>query len=111
MPKTPLQASTAITQQNQPTQCLGVLLSTRQLCLVGVRRYGCAYTGADAAFYEPSKELMKKMAYYYDIRTAPWAFIFDIDMTVRHVVHGLQFHSIAPRCSKDWMTMGITGLP
>jgi hypothetical protein len=24
-------------------------------------RYNCAYTGADAGFYEPSKELMKKM--------------------------------------------------
>lgn len=45
-------------------------------------RYGCAYTGADATFYEPSKELMKKMAYYYDIPTSPWAFIFDVDLKV-----------------------------
>ena len=38
------------------------------------------YTGANRIFYEPSKELMKKMAYYYDISTAPWAFIYDVDL-------------------------------
>lgn len=73
-------------------------------------RHGCAYTGADAAFYEPSKALMKKMvgafsrgldedaphfgaafgsgcffnvqAFYHSIPTAPWTFIYDIDMEV-----------------------------
>ena len=32
------------------------------LCLSACR-YGCAHTGADRVFYEPSKELMKKMAH------------------------------------------------
>lgn len=45
-------------------------------------RYGCAYTGANREFYEPSKELMKRMAHYYDIPTSPWAFVFDVDMQV-----------------------------
>lgn len=44
-------------------------------------RYKCAYTGADSKFYEPSKSLMKKMAFYYDIPTAPFTFIYDVHET------------------------------
>lgn len=45
-----------------------------------LERYNCAYTGADRNFYEPSKELMKKMAHYYSVPTSPWTFIYEIDM-------------------------------
>ena len=40
-------------------------------------------------FYEPSKELMKKMAYYYDIPTPPWAFVYSLVRMLRAVVYSL----------------------
>jgi hypothetical protein len=46
------------------------------------RRYGAAYTGADQAFYDPSKSTMKKLAYYYDIPTPGWAVVYDLTAKV-----------------------------
>ena len=43
---------------------------------------GCCYTGADKGWYEPSKELQKAAAYYYDVETPPWALIMEVDMQV-----------------------------
>jgi hypothetical protein len=45
-------------------------------------RHGAAYTGADAAFYEPSKAVMKQMAHYAGVPTAPWAIMMHVDMQV-----------------------------
>ena len=42
-------------------------------------RYGQAFTGADSGFFEPSKEVMKMMAYYYGVNTAPFVFAYDDD--------------------------------
>ncbi|KAL6052210.1 SET domain-containing protein-lysine N-methyltransferase, partial [Balamuthia mandrillaris] len=42
-----------------------------------LERYGLAFTGANSKFYEPSKELMKMMAYYYDVNTAPFVFAYN----------------------------------
>eukprot|EP00897_Mesotaenium_endlicherianum_P002602 jgi/Mesen1/236/ME1142233C07542 len=37
-----------------------------------LERLNVAYTGADRNFYEPSKELMKKVALFYEVKTAPF---------------------------------------
>jgi D-alanine-D-alanine ligase len=47
-----------------------------------LERFGAAYTGADLNFYEPSKETMKMVALYNDVKTPPFKFAFnqaDID--------------------------------
>ena len=46
----------------------------------GPCRFNCAFTGADGVFYEPSKATMKKVAHYYGVGTAPWAFVYEVDM-------------------------------
>ncbi|MEW5305757.1 MAG: hypothetical protein WDW36_008276 [Sanguina aurantia] len=52
-----------------------------------LERYNCAYTGANLPFYEPSKELMKKMAYYYDIPVPAWAFVYTLQDLTQQVAH------------------------
>jgi len=44
-----------------------------------LERYHLPFTGANAAFYEPSKELMKMMAYYYGVSTPAFTFAYDDD--------------------------------
>jgi D-alanine-D-alanine ligase-like ATP-grasp enzyme len=47
-----------------------------------LERFGAAYTGADLNFYEPSKETMKMVALYNEVKTPPFKFAFnqaDID--------------------------------
>ncbi|GAX84410.1 hypothetical protein CEUSTIGMA_g11832.t1, partial [Chlamydomonas eustigma] len=64
--------------------------------------FDCAFTGADAKFYEPSKSLMKKIAYYYGLDTPGWAFLYHVDMSddsvaalqVREATDGLTYPMI-----------------
>jgi D-alanine-D-alanine ligase len=44
-----------------------------------LERFGVAFTGADAKFYEPTRELMKTICHYWHVPTPAYAFLFDPD--------------------------------
>jgi hypothetical protein len=44
-----------------------------------LEKFNLPYTGAHSGFYEPSKELMKMVAYYQGVRAPAFIFAYDDD--------------------------------
>jgi len=44
-----------------------------------LEKYNIPYTGANSKFYEPTKEMMKMVAYYYGVRTPSYVFAYNDD--------------------------------
>jgi len=44
-----------------------------------LERYNLPFTGADSNFYEPSKDVQKMLAYYYDVKTPRFVFAYNDD--------------------------------
>lgn len=55
-----------------------------------LERCGAAFTGADARFYEPTREAMKRVCHAWDIRTPEHAFV-QKDSDVAHAARHLRF--------------------
>lgn len=53
-----------------------------------LERYGAAFTGANARFYEPTRETMKFVCHYYDVKTPAYTFVTQtghLEAATRHL--------------------------
>ncbi len=53
-----------------------------------LERYGAAFTGAGTEFYEPTREMMKFVCHYWDIKTPAYIFVLDtgnLEIATRHL--------------------------
>jgi len=53
-----------------------------------LERYGAAFTGAGAEFYEPTREMMKFVCHYWDIKTPAYIFVTDtgkLEIATQHL--------------------------
>ena len=55
--------------------------------VMALERWGQAFTGANTAFYDPSREQMKMVCHYWDVRTPGYAFIYEPTNIAHHVKH------------------------
>lgn len=68
--------------------------------------YNQAYTGGDINFYEPSKELMKMIAYYYGVKTPAFIFAYN-ENDVEEAVSNLRFPMIVKHYN-GYSSVGMT---
>jgi len=71
-----------------------------------LERYNQAFTGADSSFFEPSKETMKKIAYYYGVNTAPFIFAYG-DEDIEEAAQNLKFPLIVKHYN-GYSSVGMT---
>jgi len=69
-------------------------------------RLGAAYTGADFNFYDPSRELMKIVCHYWDVRTPGYAFIYHPE-NIESTVANLNFPLIVKH-PNSYSSLGLT---
>jgi len=53
-----------------------------------LERYGAAFTGAGATFYEPTREMMKFVCHYWDVPTPAYTFVMEtghLEVATRHL--------------------------
>lgn len=68
--------------------------------------YNQAFTGADFNFYEPSKELMKMIAYYYGVKTPAFIFAYN-DADIEEAINNLRYPMIVKHYN-GYSSVGMT---
>jgi D-alanine-D-alanine ligase-like ATP-grasp enzyme len=68
--------------------------------------FNLPFTGANSSFYEPSKEVMKMMAYYYGVRTPEFVFAYN-DEDIEEAIERLNFPLIVKHYN-GYSSIGMT---